>query len=251
MKLINNKNAKFLTIFASNNKERMIIDRDYNTTRNSLIIKEYGRNVQELVKYAMSIDDKDKRTKLAHIIISVMQQVNPNSNGNSTSDEYFKKLWNHIYMISEYKLEVDYPFEVTKNEIVNHNPEHVDYKDNKIRYRFYGKNTELVLQSLAERDESPERLALLIAMANQMKEMYITWNKSIVGDEIIKGHIKELTKDKLSLPDGMELISSNEVLRKLRAENAEKENDNSGGKKSNKRPIQKRKPKPFKKKMRR
>lgn len=100
MKLINNKNAKFLTIFASNNKERMIIDRDYNTTRNSLIIKEYGRNVQELVKYAMSIDDKDKRTKLAHIIISVMQQVNPNSNGNSTSDEYFKKLWNHIYMIN-------------------------------------------------------------------------------------------------------------------------------------------------------
>lgn len=227
------------------------MEKDYNTTRKTLIIKEYGRNVQELVKYAMTIEDKDKRTKLAHIIISVMQQVNPNSNGNSNNEEYFKKLWNHIYMISEYELDVDYPFEVSKNEIVNHNPEQVDYKDNKIRYRFYGKNTELVLKSLAEREENPERLALLIAMANQMKEMYIAWNKSIVGDELIKDHILEITNGKLTLPEGMELISSNEVLRKLRAENAEADNDHASSKKSNKRTPPKKKAKTFKKKVRR
>jgi hypothetical protein len=226
------------------------MDRDYNTTRESLIIKEYGRNVQELVKYAMSIEDKDKRTKLAHIIISVMQQVNPNSNGNTTNEEYFKKLWNHIYMISEYKLDVNYPYEVSKNEIVNHNPEHVDYKDNDIRYRFYGKNTELVLLGLTEMEESPERLALLVAMANQMKEMYIAWNKSIVGDEMINKHIQEISGGKLSLPEGLELISSNEVLRKLRAENAEKENENNS-KKTNKKSFVKKKTKPFKKKTRR
>ena len=225
------------------------MDRDYNTTRESLIIKEYGRNVQELVKYALSIEDKDKRTKLAHIIISVMQQVNPNSN--VANEEYFKKLWNHIYMISEYKLDVDYPYEVSKNEIVNHNPEHVDYKDNDIRYRFYGKNTELVLHGLAEMEESPERLALLVAMANQMKEMYIAWNKSIVGDEMIDKHIQEITKGKLQLPEGLELISSNEVLRKLRAENAEKENENNSNKKANKKSFTKKKTKPYKKKARR
>jgi len=224
------------------------MDIDYNTTRDALIIKEYGRNVQELVKYALSIEDKDKRTKLAHIIISVMQQVNP-SPTSSPTEEYFKKLWNHIYMISEYKLDIDFPYEVSENEIVNHNPEHVDYKDNKIRFRFYGKNTELILQGIAEKEESPERLALLVAMANQMKEMYIAWNKSIVGDELIDKHIQDITEGKLQLPEGMELISSNEVLRKLRAELPERERD-TNGKKNLKKSSQKKRPKNFKKKSR-
>ncbi len=223
------------------------MDMDYNTTRKDLIIKEYGRNVQELVNYALSIEDKEKRTKLAYIIISVMRQVNPSPTSNPT-DEYLQKLWNHIYMISEYKLDIDYPYKVNKNEIVNHNPEHVDYKDNDIRYRFYGKNTELVLRGIAEKEESPERLALLVAMANQMKEMYITWNKSIVGDELIDKHIQDITKGVLKLPEGLELISSNEVLRKLRAEMPERENDRNNGKKNSKKPTQKRKPKTFKKK---
>ena len=223
------------------------MDTDYNTTRDTLIIKEYGRNVQELVKYALSIEDRDKRTKLAHIIVSVMQQVNPSPTNNPT-DEYFKKLWNHLYMISEYKLDIDYPYEVSENEILNHNPEHVDYKDNNIRFRFYEKNTELILKGIAKMDESPERLALLIAMANQMKEMYISWNKSIVNDDLISKHIDVLTDGALSLPEGLELVSSNEVLRKLRAEAAEKENNN--GKKNHKKPSAKKKPKTYKKKVR-
>lgn len=223
------------------------MDIDYNTKRDALIIKEYGRNVQELVKYALTIEDREKRTKLAYIIISVMRQVNP-SPTSSPTDEYMQKLWNHIYMISEYKLDIDYPFEVKKNEIVNHNPEHVDYKDNDIRYRFYGKNTELVLKGIAEKEDSPERVALLVAMANQMKEMYIAWNKSIVGDELIDKHIQTITGGKLKLPEGLELISSNEVLRKLRAEMPERENDKSNGKKNFKKPAQKKKAKTFKKK---
>jgi len=223
------------------------MDIDYNTTRAPLIIKEYGRNVQELIKYALSIEDRDKRTKLAHIIVSVMQQVNPSPTNNPT-EEYFKKLWNHLYMISEYKLDIDYPYEVSENEILNHNPEHVDYSGNDIRFRFYGKNTELILKGIAEMEESPERLALLVAMANQMKEMYISWNKSIVGDDLIKKHIDILTDGKINLPDGLELVSSNEVLRKLRAENAEKEKDNNNGKKNHKKSQAKKKPKTFKKK---
>lgn len=226
------------------------MDTDYNTTRDALVIKEYGRNVQELVKYALTIEDKDKRTKLAHIIISVMQQVNPSPTSNPT-EEYFKKLWNHIYMISGYELDIDYPYEVSENEIVNHNPEHVDYKDNNIRFRFYGKNTEFIIKGIADMEESPERLALLVAMANQMKEMYISWNKSIVGDELINKHIDVLSDGKLSLPEGLELISSNEVLRKLRAELAEKEKEsNNNGKKNYKKSAPKKKQKTYKKKSR-
>ncbi len=228
------------------------MDRDYNTTREALVIKEYGRNIHELVKYALTIEDREKRTKLAHIIVRAMQQVNPNPPENGqTTEEYLKKLWNHIYMISGYKLDVDYPYPVNKNEIINHIPERVDYKDNNIRYRFYGKNTELILQGLADMEEGPERMALLVAMANQMKEMYIAWNKSIVGDDVINKHIQELSNQKLSLPEGLELISSNEVLRKLRAENAEKENENKNNKKNKKKPMAKKKQqKSFKKKIR-
>ncbi len=187
------------------------MERDYNTTRAKLLIREYGRNVQNLIEYALSIEDKDKRTKLAYIIISVMQQVNPTSD---TNDEYYKKLWNHLYFISEYKLDIDYPYEVNKEDI-KETPSSLSYNNNRIMYRFYGLNTELVLKGLATKEEGEERKQLLLVMANQMKEMYINWNKSIVGDDLIDQHIQRITDGVLSLPEGVELTSSNLILKKL------------------------------------
>ena len=188
------------------------MERDYNTTRPGMIIKEYGRNVQNLVHYALSLEDKDKRTKLAHIIVSVMQQVNPSNNIN---EEYLKKLWNHLYIISDYKLDIDFPYEVHKPDQLEKSPVHLDYKDNNIEYRFYGRNTELVLRDLAKKEEGPERDELVIIMANQMKTMYVNWNKCIVGDDLIDAHIRKLTDNKISLPAGIELISANSLLKKV------------------------------------
>jgi hypothetical protein len=190
------------------------MERDYNTTRNNMKIREYGRNVQNLVDYALSIEDKNKRTKLAYIIVSVMQQVNPTDNIN---DEYYKKLWNHIYAISDYKLDVEYPYEVHKLDELFAAPSKIEYKENKIRFRFYGLNTELVLKDLAENEPGEERDKLLLIMANQMKEMYINWNKNIVADDVIGEHIQKITDGRLKLPEGVELISSNIILKKLQS----------------------------------
>lgn len=188
------------------------MERDYNSTRPKMAIKEYGRNVQNLVDYALTIEDKNKRTKLAYIIVTVMQQVNPTD---SPNDEYYKKLWNHLYAISNYKLEIDYPFEVVKKEVDTMPKHHISYKENKIKYRFYGQNTELVLQALANKEEGEERDQLLVIMANQMKEMYISWNKNIVSDELINEHIMKITDGKLKLPEGSKLVSSNTILKKI------------------------------------
>lgn len=188
------------------------MERDYNSTRPKMAIKEYGRNVQSLVDYALTIEDKNKRTKLAYIIVSVMQQVNPTD---SPNDEYYKKLWNHLYAISKYELDIDYPFEVVKKDVNARPTEHISYKENRIKYRFYGQNTELVLQTLADKEEGEERDQLLIIMANQMKEMYINWNKNIVSDDLINEHIMKITDGKLKLPEGVKLVSSNTILKKL------------------------------------
>ena len=216
------------------------MERDYNTTRPDMIIREYGRNVQNLVEYALTIEDRDKRTKLAYIIISVMQQVNPTTNAN---DEYYKKLWNHIYAISNYKLDVEYPFEVHRIDVFKPTPNHLEYKDNIIRYRFYGRNTELVLKDLTNKEAGEERDKLLIIMANQMKEMYIGWNKTIVSDEIIGHHIQEMTNGVLSLPDGAELISSNTILKKIQSNLVTKKANPKNAKKSQPRKSQPKKSK--------
>ena len=203
----------------------MNIETDYNTSRPIMRIREYGRNVQNLVDYALTIEDKDKKTKLAYIIISVMQQVNPTTNAN---EEYFKKLWNHLYIISDYKLDIEYPYEVSVHVNDKKEIEPLGYSDNKIKYRFYGKNTELLLNNIAEEEPGEARDGLVTIIANQMKEMYITWNKNIVSDDLINTHIKVLTNDKLSIPEGVELISSNVVLKKINSTLASKKSSNKG-----------------------
>ena len=207
----------------------MDIETDYNTSRPNMRIREYGRNVQNLVEYALTIEDQDKKTKLAYIIISVMQQVNPTTNAN---EEYFKKLWNHLYIISDYKLDIEYPYEVSVHNNERKPIEPLGYSDNKIRYRFYGKNTELLLNNIAEEEPGEARDGLVTIIANQMKEMYITWNKNIVSDELIDTHIKVLTNDRLSIPEGVELISANVVLKKINSTLASKKPTNKGKSKS-------------------
>jgi hypothetical protein len=214
------------------------MERDYNTTRPDLLIKEYGRNVQNMVDYALSIEDREKRTKLAYIIVSVMHQVNPHHE--SMNVEVYKKLWDHLYAISDYKLDVDYPVDVQKLDNMQQLPTHLSYKDNRIMYRFYGQNTELLLKALAEQEPCEERDQYVIVMANQMKEMYIEWNKSIVEDDVVNEHIKRMTHGKLQIPENTHLTPSNQILKKLIAAIPSSRTDAS----KNKEKQNKMKPKP-------
>lgn len=194
--------------------------KDYNTERDGLVIKEYGRNVQKMVKYALGIEDKAKRTRLAYIIVSVMEQLNPNANPN---DEYYLKLWNHLNIISGYKLDIDFPYEVMTEEAHTKKPEKIPYNDNQIKFRFYGRNMENALSEIADMEDGELKSSLLVHTANQLKVKYITWNRDIVSDEQIAAHILHMTNGKLLLPTSVELIQANEILKQIKAEEAELE----------------------------
>jgi len=194
------------------------MDKDYNTERDQLLVREYGRNVQKMVKYALTIEDQAKRTRLAYIIVTVMQQINPNPNPN---EEYYKKLWNHLNIISGYKLNIDFPYDVLSEEVRKQKPERVPYKDNRIQFRFYGRNMEMSLNEIANMDPSPERDELLKDTANQLKVKYVTWNKDIINDELIAAHILKMTGGKLLLPESFELMPANDILKRVKAEEEE------------------------------
>jgi hypothetical protein len=211
------------------------MEKDYNTERDALIIKEYGRNVQKMVKYALSIDDQAKRTRLAYIIVSVMEQLNPNANPN---DEYYSKLWNHLNIISNYKLNIEFPYEVLSEDKHLKKPDQIPYNDNDIKYRFYGRNMEEALRDIAEMEDSEEKTALLVHTANQLKVKYVTWNHDIINDEQIASHILRITEGKLVLPSEVELVPANEILKKVKAETAALEvKNNAKRKKPAKRPM--------------
>jgi hypothetical protein len=184
--------------------------KDYNTQRNPLRISEYGRNVQKMIEYALSIEDRNIRTQYAYIIFDVMQQINPDS---APNDDYYKKLWNHMYIISDYKLDIDFPFEVASKEVVEKAPEQVPYSSNRIQYRFYGKNIENMLQNLANEEDVENIDGIIESIADQMKHKYISWNKEIVSDELISKHINVITNGKLNFDYlNHELTSANQIL---------------------------------------
>lgn len=207
------------------------MEKDYNTSRENLLIKEYGRNVQKMVEFALTVDDRNKRTRLAYIIVTVMQQLNPNPNPN---DEYYQKLWNHLYVISNYKLDVDFPYEVIGEEVRNRKPERIPYKDNKIKFRYYGKNMELTAQEITSMEPGKERDEKLVEFANQLKVMYITWNMDIINDDVIAAHVFRLTNGMLILPEDLVLRPANEILKQIK-----KEAEEMSGKKTPKKPIKK------------
>lgn len=123
------------------------MEMEYNTGRPPLIIPEYGRNVQKMVDYALSIEDRERRTKIAKAIITIMAQLNPLV---KESVDYKQKLWDHLYIISDFKLDVDGPFPPPSPESFIVKPEKVSYGTKSFRYGHYGKNIEKIIQKVAE-----------------------------------------------------------------------------------------------------
>ncbi|PID93732.1 MAG: hypothetical protein CSA95_06460 [Bacteroidetes bacterium] len=182
---------------------------EYNTTRNRLLIPEYGRNIQKMVEYAIQIPDKDERTRFAFLIVSVMDQVNPQE---TSGEDHLHKLWDHLHVIADFKLEVDSPYEKPSKETLNTKPERVPYANHDIPYRHYGKNILRIIEMATTLEEGPEKDAFIKVIATQLKKSYLQWNRESVNDELIAAQLKELSKGKLTLPEGVTLLSTNEIL---------------------------------------
>jgi hypothetical protein len=168
---------------------------DYNSQRKKLPLPEYGRNIQNMVDYLFTIEDKEKRNRSAQAVIDVMGNLYPYLRD---VVEFKHKLWDHLAIMSDFKLDIDYPYSPPTPDILTEKPNRVPYSDNNIRYKHYGFIMESLIKKTAEM-EGEEKEVLVELLANHMKKSYVVWNKDGVDDEKIFQDLKELSRGKLNI----------------------------------------------------
>jgi len=184
---------------------------EYNTNQKKLRLPEYGRNIQKMVDYAVTLEDKEKRNKICRSIITVMGSINPHLRD---IDENKHKLWDHIAMISDYKLDIDSPFPPPKPVNLDEQPNKIPYNSNKIQFKHYGRSIELLIEKAVEIEDDEKRDKMAKVIANQMKKLFLTWNKESVSDELILQSLKLLSGGKLSLSSDVKLIDTKIIMAK-------------------------------------
>ena len=182
---------------------------EYNTKRNKLIIREYGRNIQKLVEECVKIEDREKRTQTAYAIVRIMSDV-VNSKENSTevgrnNDDFWNKLWDHLYIMSEYQLDVDSPYPCPVAETFNSDPVPIPMKGSKIRAFHYGRNIESIINLLCEQPDGEVKTEMIRSLAIYMRTQYLIWNKDSVADETIFADIEKMSDYRLRVPEGLSL----------------------------------------------
>lgn len=184
---------------------------EYNTQRPKMEIPEYGRNVQKLVDFAVTVEDRDERNKVAQAIINIMGQLNPHLRD---VEEYKHKLWAHLFVMSKFQLDVDSPYPIPTPETFEEKPESMPYPKNKIRYGHYGNTTQLLVDKALEFPDGDEKDALIRVIANIMKKDYVAFNnRGAVENEVIQHQLDVLSGGKLKIKDLDSLMSVNEIYR--------------------------------------
>ena len=188
----------------------------YNTEQPHLIIPEYGRNIQKLVQHTCTIKNKEERNNMAHAIIAIMGRLNP-----MLRDivDYRHKLWDHLFIISNFKLEVDSPYPVPSKEILTTKPDRVKYPAAKMKFRHYGKAVELLIEKASGMKAGEEKTAFIEAIANLMKKSYLVWNRDTVPDSVIFEELETLSKGKLKVPESFRLANTYDILAKTKGIN--------------------------------
>ena len=167
---------------------------EYNTTRNHLEMKEYGRHVQKMVAHLLTIEDKERRQKQAHAVIELMGFINPQL---KNIEDYRHKLWDHLFLISDFKLEVDSPYPIPTRESLRARPNPLPYPKRHPRYSHLGKHLELVIQKAMAEENEEKRSGFAHAIAYYMKLTYNTWHKELVPDDSIRSELNTITQGKL------------------------------------------------------
>jgi len=180
---------------------------EYNTKRDPLTIPEYGRHVQKMINHAISITDKKEQQKCVEAIIAFMGQMNPHLRD---VKEFTHKLWDHLHIMSDFKLEVEAPYPKPEAEKLLEKPDPMAYPGNKIKFSYYG-NTIQNMIATAIKMEGGEKEIISGMIANQMKKSYILFNESSVDNNIIRLHLKQLSNGNLTLADDFQFIRSASV----------------------------------------
>lgn len=183
---------------------------EYNTQREFMILPEYGRNVQKMIAFAMEIGDREERNRAANAIIEVMGQLNPHLRD---VDDFKHKLWTHLFVMSDFQLDVDSPYEKPSPEVLNEKPKLMTYPKSRIKYGHYGAYTEKVLKEIAKEEDPKVKEILTNTMANFMKKQFLAYNNDAVENDVIAQQLYELSGGELKLDNPDSLMQTNHILK--------------------------------------
>ncbi len=197
--------------YEKENAQDVVHHLEYNAEREQLIIPEYGRHLQKLIEQAMAIEPREERNKAAKYIIQVMGGLNPHLRD---VPDFQHKLWDQLFIMSDFKIDVDSPYPIPSREVLQLRPDPLNYPQNFPKYRFYGNNIKYMIDVAIGWEDGEMKDALIKVIANHMKKSYLSWNKDTVTDEVIFEHLFELSDGKLNLIESSEsLLNTTEIMR--------------------------------------
>ena len=207
------------------------MDLEYNAEREKLIIPKYGRHIQKLVNHCIALEDREERNKMAEAIVHVMGNMQPHLRD---VPDFQHKLWDQIFIMSDYRLDVDTPYPKPEREVLQAKPEPLAYPRSASKYRFYGNNIQIMIDTALTWEDGEMKDALVYAIANHMKKCYLNWNKDTVDDDVILSHLKELSGGRLELKEKDVLSESKDLLKQKMFKSYQKSGHKSGQKQGKK-----------------
>jgi hypothetical protein len=180
----------------------------YNTQQKLMPLPEYGRSIQNMVDHALTIEDRAERQRCANTIINIMGSMFPHLRD---VPDFKHKLWDHLAIMSDFNLDIDYPYEVIRKDNLNTRPEVIPYPSKKIRYRHYGRTLEVLIQKACDYPEGNEKNNLIALICNHMKKDYMTWNKDTVDDHKIAEDLAEYSNGKLQMTDAVARLMAERI----------------------------------------
>lgn len=215
---------------------------EYNTARGKMLLPEYGRNVQNMIQHAMDLKDREERNRASQAIIEVMGQLNPHLRD---VDDYRHKLWTHLFVMSNFELDVDTPYEIPQEEELQERPERVPYPKSKIRFGHFGQYTQKILEQSKSMEDEGEREYMTNSMGNFMKKQYLVHNNSSVENNVIADQLGELSNGELKIENPEELVGTNLLLKTLglNQNTGQKKNSNNNNNNNRRSGARKKKPK--------
>ncbi len=184
---------------------------EYNTQREKMIIPEYGRIIQKMVEYCMQIQDRSKRNEYAKKIVIAMSQINPTG---KETPHYLQKLWDHLFIMSNYRLDVDSPYPKPKREEKDEMPLPLHYKNSKISFRPYGAILESMIDKVSLMPEGKQKEELKTTLAQELKKAYLQWNINTCDDNLIREHFKQLSHGRMVLSEDFQFKTTKELIGK-------------------------------------
>lgn len=205
---------------------------EYNTQREGIILKEYGRNVQKLVNYIRTIPEKEKRTKMATTLIELIKQLAPVV---KEAHENPQRMWDDLYIIADFNLDIDNPFTTPDRTILFKKPRKMEYPQSNVRFKHYGKNVERLIKEAVKKEDPQEREEATIYLGKLMKTFYSNWNKETLDDSVIVKDLASMSQGKLTL--NLDKVREDNLFEKLYREkkNPRPSDNREGGGRDNNR----------------